>query len=93
MITNGIFKGVYLRGVISIGKFYQSPTIIIWPAVDEAAEWYTNIDWIGVSASPSAYFTIEKLIGLNEDVSKWFIKYDWRLYSSTNRRCKYVVQL
>jgi hypothetical protein len=75
MLVKAIFKGIYLRGVISVGQFYQSPTSIIGPAVDEAAEWYTNVDWIGVSASPSAYFTIEKLIEVKENVSNWFVKY------------------
>jgi hypothetical protein len=75
MILNGIFKGVYLRGVLSIEKFYQTQNSIIGPAVDEAAEWYTNMEWIGVSTAPSAHFTIEKLVKVNQDVSKWFIKY------------------
>ena len=75
MILNGIFKGVYFRGVISIGRFYQTQNSIIGPAVDEAAEWYTHMEWIGVSTAPSAHFTIEKLVNVNEDVSKWFIKY------------------
>jgi hypothetical protein len=75
MIINGIFKGVYLRGAISVGKFYQTPNLIIGPAVDEAAEWYTNIEWIGVSAAPSAHFTLEKLVEVKQNVSDWFIKY------------------
>jgi len=69
MIINGILKGVYLRGVISIGKFYQSQNLIIGPAVDEAAEWYTNIEWIGVSAAPTAHFILEKLAEIGAKVA------------------------
>ncbi|MHB1546835.1 MAG: hypothetical protein ACYCV8_09295, partial [bacterium] len=54
MILNDPFyeaikKGIYLRGVISIGEFYLSDKIIIGPAVEEAAEWYEKSDWIGIS--------------------------------------------
>ena len=69
MTINGILKGVYLRGVISIGKFYQSQNLIIGPAVDEAAEWYTNIEWIGVSAAPTAHFILEKLAEIGAKVA------------------------
>jgi hypothetical protein len=75
MIINGIFKGVYLRGAMSIGKFYQTQNSIIGRAVDEAAEGYTNMEWIGVSTAPSAHFTIEKLVEVKVNVSNWFIKY------------------
>jgi hypothetical protein len=76
MVINGIFKGVYLRGVISIGKFYQTQNLIIGPAVDEAAEWYTNMEWIGVSTAPSAHYTIEKLVEVGQDISNLFVKYE-----------------
>jgi hypothetical protein len=34
------------------------------------------MEWIGVSTAPSAHYTIEKLVEVDHDVSKWFIKYD-----------------
>ena len=71
----GLLKGIYFRGVISIGKFYQSQTLVIGPAIDEAAEWYTQPDWIGVSTAPSASFGIERLVEDGYDISKWFVKY------------------
>src|ERR687895_441470 len=76
VLITAIFKGIYLRGVISAGEFYQSSELVIGPAVDETAEWYTNADWIGVSASPSAHFTIEKLVDVKINVSDWFVKYN-----------------
>jgi hypothetical protein len=90
MIINGILRGIYLRGVISFGKFYQSDTAIIGPAVDEAAEWYTNIEWIGVSAAPTAYFILEKLAEIGQDVAvegkKFFIKYDIPTKANTTEK-------
>ena len=69
-------KGIYFRGVIAIGKFYQSNTLVIGPAIDEAAEWYTQPEWMGVSTAPSASFGLSRLEDQKADVSKWFVKYD-----------------
>ena len=77
MILKGIYDGIYLRGAISVGKFYQSDSLIIGPAVDEAAEWLQTTEWIGVSTSPTAHYTIEKLAELNKtDLSKRYIRYN-----------------
>lgn len=71
-----LLEGIYFRGVISIGRFYKSSTLLIGPAVDEAAEWYTYPEWIGVSTTPTASFSIERFVDEGLDVSKWFVKYD-----------------
>lgn len=71
-----LIKGIYFRGVIAIGKFYQSKTLMIGPAIDEAAEWYTQPEWMGVSAAPSASFGLSRLEDQKADISKWFVKYD-----------------
>jgi hypothetical protein len=71
-----LLKGIYFRGVIAIGKFYQSKTLMIGPAIDEAAEWYTQPEWMGVSTAPSASFGLSRLEDQKADISKWFIKYD-----------------
>lgn len=71
-----LIKGIYLRGVIAIGKFYQSKTLMIGPAIDEAAEWYTQPEWMGVSTAPSASFGLSRLEDQKADISKWFVKYD-----------------
>jgi hypothetical protein len=71
-----LIKGIYFRGVIAIGKFYQSKTLMIGPAIDEAAEWYTQPEWMGVSAAPSASFGLSRLEDQKANVSKWFVKYD-----------------
>jgi hypothetical protein len=71
-----LVKGIYFRGVIAIGKFYQSNTLVIGPAIDEAAEWYTQPEWMGVSTAPSASFGLLRLEDQKADISKWFVKYD-----------------
>jgi hypothetical protein len=71
-----LVNGIYLRGVIAIGKFYQSNTLVIGPAIDEAAEWYTQPEWMGVSTAPSASFGLSRLEDQKADISKWFVKYD-----------------
>jgi hypothetical protein len=71
-----LIKGIYFRGVIAIGKFYQSRTLVIGPAIDEAAEWYTQPEWMGVSTAPSASFGLSRLEDQKADISKWFVKYD-----------------
>jgi hypothetical protein len=71
-----LVKGIYFRGVIAIGKFYQSKTLVIGPAIDEAAEWYTQTEWMGVSTAPSASFGLSRLEDQKADISQWFVKYD-----------------
>jgi hypothetical protein len=73
-------KGIFLRGVISVGDFWQAENLLIGPAVDEAAEWYEQPDWIGVSAAPSARFGIERMIeqrviGVSERIGNHFVHY------------------
>jgi hypothetical protein len=72
----GLLKGVYFRGVIAIGKFYQSSTLVIGPAIDEAAEWYTQPEWMGISTAPSASFGLSRLEDQKANISHWFVKYD-----------------
>jgi hypothetical protein len=49
---------------------------VIGPAIDEAAEWYTQTEWMGVSAAPSASFGLSRLEDQKANISKWFVKYD-----------------
>jgi hypothetical protein len=44
---------ILLRGIISYGTYYLSERLIIGPAVDDAAHNYNQLNWIGVSLSPS----------------------------------------
>lgn len=53
--------GMPLRGCITIGDFHHDKKLIIGPAIDEAAEYYTLPQWIGISASLSTNRKIEEI--------------------------------
>jgi hypothetical protein len=62
LFVRALKEGIYFRGVMSCGEFYGSPEekLMVGPAVDEAMEWFTEPDWIGVSTAPSAFFLAER---------------------------------
>ena len=69
--------GIFFRGVISIGQFEISESIILGPAIDEAAQWHAKPDWFGISLTPSAAYGLEQLIiDKGVDYSNIFIEYD-----------------
>lgn len=72
-----MLREIYFRGCISVGKFYEHKdgAIILGPAVDEAAQYYSLPNLIGVYTAPSAYSVIERL-GDNKEVNRLYIKYD-----------------
>jgi hypothetical protein len=70
-----LMEKVYLRGVISLGDFYESDQLVIGPAVDEAADWYERPDWIGVSAAPTMAFCLESFVGQGGDLRGAYTRY------------------
>lgn len=52
-------RGLLFRGAIAIGKFYSHQNMILGPAIDDAAEWYSIPDWGGIHLTPSTTFSIE----------------------------------
>lgn len=82
-----INNGIFFRGVISTGIFCHTKSLIIGPAIDEAAEFYMQADWIGISAAPSASFGLSRLEtqGAAGELSKWFIKYNIPTKTSVQR--------
>lgn len=60
-IIESMIIGMPIRGCFSVGEFYKDKQLIIGPAIDEAAAYYTLPQWIGISASPSANIIIEKM--------------------------------
>jgi hypothetical protein len=83
-VIHSMLEGIYFRGGISVGDFYKSDKMIIGPAIDEAAEYYTLSDWIGVSASPSAYNILHKMGRekmLSYNMGEPYVSYDIPLKS------------
>ncbi len=48
-----------LRGAFTIGGFNYTNNIMIGPAIDEAASWHEQADWIGIVLTPTAQFEYE----------------------------------
>jgi hypothetical protein len=55
-IFRGLEKNIPLRGCASVGEFYVSRRryMLIGQPIDEAAEYHNMLQWIGVTAAPSA---------------------------------------
>jgi hypothetical protein len=43
----------FLRGTISYGITFISPRLILGPSIDEAAEWHSQLEWIGIATTPN----------------------------------------
>lgn len=68
-IPLSIELGIPVRGATAYGEFAFDQNIYIGKAIDEAAAWYEQADWIGVFMTPSACFAF------NPDQSR-----RWKLY-------------
>jgi hypothetical protein len=56
LVAESIRKGIPLRGATSFGAFSSKGTILVGPAIDEAAAWHEALDWIGVVLTPTAEY-------------------------------------
>lgn len=61
LFWDGLSKGIFLRGAISMGRFHQGSSMLIGPAVDDAAEWYEAANWMGVMLTPRTSYLVDKL--------------------------------
>lgn len=56
LVCDSLRCSLPLRGATSYGEFYyQGTSIMVGPAIDEAATWHESADWIGVIQTPSAF--------------------------------------
>ena len=55
-IALSIEKRIPLRGAVCYGRYKEEGSILIGPAVDEAASWHENAEWFGCFLTPSAFF-------------------------------------
>jgi hypothetical protein len=56
VIPRSIDQGIPVRGATSYGEFETTDNIFVGKAIDEAAAWHEQSDWIGVHLTPSAEF-------------------------------------
>jgi hypothetical protein len=60
LIPESIRSALPMRGATAYGDFEISDNIFVGKAVDEAASWHEQGNWIGVNLSPSAEFVFAK---------------------------------
>jgi len=60
LFIQSALNGFFFRGCVSVGDLYIGEKTIIGPPVDEAAQYYTLPQWVGISLSPSAYNILRK---------------------------------
>ena len=52
---------MFARGAITWGDFTQSGPVFLGPAIDDAAAWHEQADWIGVIATPKSSYFIDRM--------------------------------
>lgn len=61
LIKESINAGLPMRGATAYGEFQNRDNIFVGKAIDEAAAWHEEGDWIGVHLTPSAEFVYKPL--------------------------------
>lgn len=82
LIRQSITAGIPVRGATAFGDFEINDNIFVGKAVDEAASWHEQSDWIGVHLTPSADYVFES------DANSYWARYtppcktrqDWQPY-------------
>jgi len=95
LLYSGFEKELLFRGVISYGDYYTDEEIIIGKAMDEAATYYEQPNWIGISMTPQTAY-LYKADEIQKVVRKFppndYVKYDIT-YNRFNKdsKCKETV--
>lgn len=86
VVLSGLRCGIRFRGAMSIGKYVESDTHVIGPAVADAATWYEETQWIGVIATPTLGLHLNLLCMLLDKIQPCsshgvFVRYNVPLHS------------
>lgn len=54
ILEKGASEKIFFRGATSVGEFQAGENSYVGPAIDEAASWHEECDWMGVVLAPSA---------------------------------------
>ncbi|CAN5609669.1 hypothetical protein BH18THE1_BH18THE1_16850 [soil metagenome] len=89
IIASAIQERIYLRGSLCLGKIYRKDSIIIGPAIDEAASDYDQSNWIGVSLTPNASLLLNSPENspFSKLVKDFFTQYDVAKRTGTDKSC------
>ena len=69
-----------LRGAIAFGEYYKKGNIFIGPAVDDAAEWHNQADWLGVILTPKATMRLDSGASTANEEIMDYLKMQWLKY-------------
>lgn len=76
----GLYRGLALRGAVSVGEYLEAEDTVIGPAVADAAAWYEQADWFGAMLTPALKYHLITAIdspGLSDmQCERWFVEYD-----------------
>lgn len=86
---------ILFRGCISVGSFYgvdDETNTVMGPAVSDAAAWYNQPDWIGISATAHATIFIQSLLDRSQrDHEMVIVDYDVPLKGRPSVRVKAII--
>ncbi|MEW8375851.1 MAG: hypothetical protein AB2722_18240 [Candidatus Thiodiazotropha sp.] len=88
----GLSRKMLLRGSLAVGKYIAFENTVIGPAVADAAAWYEDADWFGVTLTPTTEYHLISLIETWDksngslDIEKWFVEYDVPRKGATCKR-------
>ncbi len=54
IFNKALGSGLFLRGAVSFGDYWENEESIVGPAVSDAANWHDEMDWIGIALTPTA---------------------------------------
>lgn len=76
-IFRGLEENIPLRGCASVGEFYVSRRryMLIGQPIDEAAEYHNMLQWVGVTAAPSANNALTEASKQNHFYSRNWSRY------------------
>jgi hypothetical protein len=67
-------KGILFRGAMAIGKYLESDTISLGPAIIDAATWYDKSDMMGVITTPATSNFMDAVLKIGSGTSEYFRK-------------------
>jgi hypothetical protein len=86
LFLTAISRSIFLRGALSVGKFYQSDNMVIGPAVKDAANYYNRPKWVGICTAPTASKVLDKEWGTMGMALDIFGKYDIPIGESSSEQ-------
>jgi hypothetical protein len=87
LMTEAIHRKILFRGAVSIGDYISNPDLVLGPAVADVANWYEQLNMVGVMATPKASFHFKRLsVATKLDVNMKTRVFDrWEAYAAPTK--------